>query len=183
MTSTTQELTISNNTTIIFKIITKIYEYQEKHDITDMCIPNSLFVYHLFKTYTNLDVEVKSVILFNRLSVGIVLNTWGHLIVKVNGNIIEPSLQYYQYEGNVYSETYKEFMGKFEKKHMENFKQSCDVKDLLTTLMRFKEKEKLINENSIDVVLKKFEGNPKMNSYYKKLIKYTKDLMCKLEKL
>ncbi len=174
---------LKHNCEIIPDIFAKLYEYQEKHDITNMCMPNSVFVYHLYKTYVNCDVKVKAVIYFNKLSHNIVLNNWAHLVVKINGDIFDPSIQYSQYEGNNYSETYKEFKGKFDKKTIESFKSMYDFKDLLTQHMKFTEYEKFINENTLDFVLKKFKGNPKMYSYYQKITKYTQKLVDKLKKI
>lgn len=94
------------------ELISKIYEYQQHHDIKEECITNTQFVYNYIKKYHPVDL-LKTVAV---LVVGDVINEpntvvicCNHILIKIDDEIIEPSYEYTKLENITYYFSYEEF--------------------------------------------------------------------------
>jgi hypothetical protein len=166
----------------ILTIIDTMYEYQDINNIKPMCAVNTAFLYNLLKTYTDIDVKVKSVLFFNKLNNKTAIVST--LVFDIDDDIIIPSYRLTMFKYSSYFETYGDLIDFIDKdpcaKATKDANKGFYLK-LLQQHLNNKKYEKLITDNNITGILDMLNTNPENMKYYDNIAEHTYDLLETLQ--
>ena len=135
-------------------IVHLMLEYQKKNNIKGKCFTNSLYLKDYLTIILQLNVKMKAVIAISKVK--FVVNYWIHVVIEVDGKIIDPSYETSQYNP-IYVDTIVKALPLI----------GCEVskKEIIENFLNFTKIVKEINDN----VYERFD-----NDYYMTQAEYIK---------
>lgn len=94
----------------INNILSKMYDYQQEHNITEECLTNSQYLYQYIRTHNLAKCSVKAVIAVINVDRFTQIVCVNHFVLEIENEIIDPSYEYKKYSNVIYYKNYNEFI-------------------------------------------------------------------------
>jgi hypothetical protein len=140
---------------LISNIILSMREFQKENNIKKQCITNTKYLYDIIRRNCKNDVKTKAVFVFSsdeEIGNNIVLG--GHLVVVVDGEIIEPSYDIFSLKNKLYFDNIRDLIDIFDNKT--ELKTKIDIKKLMIDHIDFIKLAEKINKGQFLITEKKF---------------------------
>ena len=131
----------------VMKILYKMHDYQQMKNIKGECITNTQYLYDVVKHNTNLQVKAIAVFVLydNRICLG-------HIMLEVDGKLIDPSYEYSSLVGAQYCNSYNVA----KKLVMAKNGYVDDWKLMLESHLNFRKKAEKINNGGLLIITEKY---------------------------
>jgi len=94
----------------INNILSKMYDYQQEHNITEECLTNSQYLYQYIRIHNLAKCSVKAVIAVINVDRFTQIVCPNHFVLEIENEIIDPSYEYKKYSNVIYYKNYNEFI-------------------------------------------------------------------------
>ena len=144
-----------DNEDILTAILTKMYDFQREHDITQQCLTNAIFLHsYIKKNMSGYDCRLKAVLVVENTTPNLMIFCSNHMVMEINGRLIDPSYEYHKLANPIYYDSYQDCMDKTFNVYIDvekygPYKGTFSKKKYLNSFNRFVKIEQKINTKNI----------------------------------